>query len=66
MLRGNPPIGTALRDLRLSAHLSQREAAAEVGCSVRAWQGWEAGAMPQYRYRRALLTFVAKVEKAAA
>ena len=32
-----------LRERRLALGLSVREAASVVGCSERAWQGWEAG-----------------------
>lgn len=51
-----------IRDARAKALLSQAEAAAELGVSVRTWQGWEAGTMPWPRHRRALAAWFARVD----
>ena len=50
-----------IRSTRIKALLSQVEAAAELGVSVRTWQGWESGTMPWPRHRRALAAWFARV-----
>lgn len=45
---------------------TQAEAAAEVGVSERTWQNWEAGTLPQMRYRRALEAWLVRYDEAAA
>lgn len=50
-----------IRDARFAAHLSQVEAAAELGVSPRTWQGWESGTMPWPRHRRALAAWFARL-----
>lgn len=55
MLRVKPPTGTELLEMRLVRLLTQRDAADQIGCSVRAYQHWEGGAVPQFRWQRALI-----------
>ena len=50
-----------IRAARITAMLSQVEAAAELGVSPRTWQGWESGTMPWPRHRRALAAWFARV-----
>lgn len=60
MMRVNPPTGQDLREERERRHLSQAEAAVQVGVSKRTWQGWElnGAVVPQPRHRRALLAWM--------
>lgn len=68
MLRVNPPTGQELREERVGRHLSQIEAAAEVGVSYRTWQIWETSdrVVPQPRHRRALIDWFNGVDEDAA
>lgn len=54
--------GPVLRDAREGAHLTQAEAAARLGVTVRAYRKWEAAlVVPQPRHRRALQTLLAEL-----
>lgn len=66
-LHVNPPTGQELRAERKQRHLSQAEAAAQVGVSKRTWQGWELNGdvVPQPRHRRALVDWFNADEVAA-
>lgn len=65
MLRVKSPTGSDLARIRVERLLTQADAASQVGCSVRAWQDWESGKVPQFRYQRALIEW-ANGDKAAA
>lgn len=60
--------GTALREAREHAHLSQEEAAAKLNVSLRTYRYWESDSppVPHPRHRRALLAFIAGLNGVAA
>ena len=49
-----------IREARAAKHLSQQEAADELGVALRTYQNWEtpSGPRPQPRHRRALLAWL--------
>ena len=52
-------LGKRIRAQRIRLHLSQREAAAQLGVSPRTLQNWEAGeTFPWPRHRRAVARFL--------
>lgn len=56
-------LASRLRAARHRATMSQVEAAAEIGCSVRSFQDYEAGvAWPRPSMRRRILEFIADNE----
>lgn len=59
-LRVNPQFGEAVRRVRLERHLSQVEAAAEIGVAVRTLQQWELNfdVMPHPKHRRAIIAWL--------
>lgn len=62
-LRVNLVFGSGLRDEREARHLTQEEAAAQVGVSTRTWQLWESGELvvPRAKHRRALIDWLRAV-----
>lgn len=66
-LRVKFALGSELRDVRESRHLTQKEAAAEVGVSTRVWQLWESDdpPTPRAKHRRRLLEWLTVDEVAA-
>lgn len=68
MLRVNPILGQALKEVREKRFLTQAEAAAQIGVALRTWQSWESeriDSIPQIRYRRKLIEWLAADEVAA-
>lgn len=65
-LRVNLVFGLALKAERDSRHLTQVEAAEQVGVSTRTWQLWESGELvvPKAKHRRALIDWL-REEQAA-
>lgn len=66
-LRVKYVLGAELRDVRESRHLTQKEAATQVGVSTRVWQLWESDEppTPRAKHRRALVDWLAPEEVAA-
>lgn len=66
-LRVKCVFGAELREIRESRHLTQAEAAEQVGVSTRVWQLWESNdpPTPRAKHRRALLAWLAPDEVAA-
>lgn len=59
MLRVNgSSLADDLRAARGRAALSQEELASKLGVSTRSIQGWEAGRIPQPKFRRRVLEFL--------
>jgi DNA-binding transcriptional regulator YiaG len=60
----NSDLGTRIKTHRDWLNLSQREAAEELGISVRTLQNWEAGTItfPRPVHRRAIKRFLEKTE----
>jgi transcriptional regulator with XRE-family HTH domain len=54
-----------VRARRESLHLTQAEAAEQLGVSERTLQAWEAGTVPQPRHRRALAVWLTADEVVA-
>jgi hypothetical protein len=65
-LRVKYVFGSDLRAERERRHLTQEEAAAQVGVSTRTWQLWERGqeVVPRAKHRRALVDWIAQEEAA--
>ena len=66
-LRVKCVFGGDLRQERERRHLTQEEAALEVGVSTRTWQLWESSSpqWPRAKHRRALVDWLATSEAAA-
>jgi transcriptional regulator with XRE-family HTH domain len=66
-LRVKYVFGPELRAERERRHLTQEEAAAQVGVSTRAWQLWETDGtlVPRAKHRRALIKWLTGEEAAA-
>lgn len=59
-------VGSELKQERDRRHLTQDEAAEQVGVSTRTWQLWELGAvMPRAKHRRALIDWLNSDQAAA-
>lgn len=60
-------LGSELKDERDRRHLTQEEAAVQVGVSTRTWQLWENAeeVMPRAKHRRALIDWLSQTEAAA-
>lgn len=59
--------GPELREERIRRHLTQEEAASQVGVSPRTWQLWESDGtlVPRAKHRRALVAWLTGDEVAA-
>lgn len=66
-LRVKCAMGSELREIREGRHLTQAEAAEQVGVSTRVWQLWESSdpPTPRAKHRRALVAWLEPDEVAA-